>query len=59
MCDETLYAERALRAGEREATTGLVGAIRTVLAGRIYVSEPCHTRSSNGLGQEDASPEVP
>ena len=44
MHDETLFAERVLRAGARgyimknEAVTGLVGAIRQVLAGRIYVS---------------------
>jgi DNA-binding NarL/FixJ family response regulator len=44
MHDEALFAERALRAGargyimKREAITGLVGAIREVLAGRIYLS---------------------
>jgi DNA-binding NarL/FixJ family response regulator len=43
--DEALFAERVLRAGargyimKREAITGLVRAIRQVLAGRIYVSE--------------------
>lgn len=46
MHDEALFAERALRAGARgyimkkEAIGGLIGAIRHVLAGRIYVSEP-------------------
>lgn len=45
MHDETLFAERVLRAGargyimKREAITGLVAAIRQVLSGRIYVSE--------------------
>jgi DNA-binding NarL/FixJ family response regulator len=45
MHDEALFAERALRAGARgyimkhEAIDGLVGAIRHVLSGRIYVSE--------------------
>ena len=45
MHDEALFAERVLRAGargyimKREAITGLVDAIRQVLAGRIYVSE--------------------
>jgi DNA-binding NarL/FixJ family response regulator len=45
MHDESLYAERALRAGARgyimkqEGTDKLVTAIRTVLAGDIYVSE--------------------
>jgi len=44
MHDETLFAERALRAGARgyimkqAAIDGLVGAIRQVAAGRIYVS---------------------
>jgi len=43
--DEALFAERVIRAGARgyimkgEAVTGLAGAIRTVLAGRIYVSD--------------------
>lgn len=45
MHDEMLFARRALQAGARgyitkgEAIGGLVGAIREVLAGRIYVSE--------------------
>ena len=45
MHDESLYAERALRAGARgyimkqEAPPMLLGAIRKVLAGEIYVSE--------------------
>jgi DNA-binding NarL/FixJ family response regulator len=45
MHDEALFAERVIRAGargyimKREAITGLVAAIRQVLAGRIYVSE--------------------
>ena len=43
--DETVYAERALKAGARgyimkeAAATHLVGAIRTILNGQIYVSE--------------------
>ena len=43
--DEVLFAERVLRSGargyvmKREAVSGLVAAIRQVLAGRIYVSE--------------------
>ena len=51
MHDESLFAERALRAGARgyitkhQAIGGLVGAIRDVLAGRIYVSP----NVSNGL----------
>jgi DNA-binding NarL/FixJ family response regulator len=43
-CDETLYAERALKAGARgflmknHATSGIPAAIRAVLAGQIHVS---------------------
>jgi DNA-binding NarL/FixJ family response regulator len=45
MHDEVLYAERALRAGargyimKREATKKTLQAIRSVLAGKVYVSE--------------------
>jgi len=45
MHDETLYAERAIRAGARgyitkqEATRKIMQAIRTVLAGDVYLSE--------------------
>ena len=45
MHDETLYAERALRAGargyimKREATKGVLQGIRAVLGGKLYVSE--------------------
>lgn len=51
MHDESLFAERALRAGARgyitkqQAIGGLIGAIKDVLAGRIYVSQTV----SNGL----------
>lgn len=43
-CDETLYAERALKAGARgflmknHATSGIPAAIRAVLAGQFHVS---------------------
>lgn len=43
-CDETLYAERALKAGARgflmknHATSGIPAAIRAVLAGQLHVS---------------------
>ena len=43
-CDETLYAERALRAGARgyvmkeRATEEVLTAIRTILGGELYVS---------------------
>jgi DNA-binding NarL/FixJ family response regulator len=45
MHDEGLYAERALRAGargyimKREATKGVLQAIRSVLAGNLYLSD--------------------
>jgi len=45
MHEESLYAERALRAGargyvmKRETTRKVIEAIRTVLAGRLFVSE--------------------
>ena len=46
MHDESLYAERALRAGAKgyimkaEATEKVIGAIRKILSGDIYLSEP-------------------
>ena len=45
MHDETLYAERALRAGamgyitKEEATVNVLSAVRKVLAGQVYLSE--------------------
>jgi DNA-binding NarL/FixJ family response regulator len=45
MHDEALYAERALRAGargyimKREATKGVLQAIRCVLSGKLYLSD--------------------
>jgi DNA-binding NarL/FixJ family response regulator len=45
MHDETLYAERALRAGAKgyitkeEATVSVLSAVRKVLAGQVYLSE--------------------
>jgi len=50
MHDETLYAERALRAGavgyvmKRAATGSIIDAIRLVLQGRIYLSETMAAR---------------
>jgi DNA-binding NarL/FixJ family response regulator len=46
MHDESLYAERALRAGAKgyimkaEATEKVIGAIRKILSGDVYLSEP-------------------
>jgi DNA-binding NarL/FixJ family response regulator len=50
MYDETVYAERALRAGARgyimkaEAATTVMDGIRTVLRGEVYLSERMSTR---------------
>ncbi len=61
MHDETLFAERVLRAGargyimKREAITGLVDAIREVLSGRIYVSEHTAQVVLERLGHEGAA----
>ena len=55
MHDETLYAERALRAGARgyvmkqEAPEKIVGAIRRMLAGHLYVSETINGRMLHKL----------
>ena len=62
MHDETLFAERALRAGARgyimkhEAISGLLHAISEVLAGRIYVSERMSQSILNRLGRDGATP---
>jgi DNA-binding NarL/FixJ family response regulator len=63
MHDEAHFAERVLRAGargyimKREAITGLVGAIRQVLAGRIYVSEHMAQAVLERLGHDGAGPD--
>lgn len=50
MHDETLYAERALRAGamgyitKQEATVNVISAMRRVLAGQVYLSEAMSAR---------------
>jgi DNA-binding NarL/FixJ family response regulator len=65
MHDEALFAERVLRAGargyimKREAITGLVGAIRQVLTGRVYVSEGMAQAVLERLGHEPAAPDNP
>lgn len=66
MHDESLYAERALRAGARgyimkeEAADKLIEAIRIVLAGRIYVSGEMSARIiemfSGNKGDSQAAP---
>jgi DNA-binding NarL/FixJ family response regulator len=65
MHDEALFAERVLRAGargyimKREAITGLVSAIRRVLAGRIYVSEGIAQAVLERLGHEGVASDNP
>jgi DNA-binding NarL/FixJ family response regulator len=66
MHDESLYAERVLRAGakgyitKQEATKKILLAIRQVLTGQIYVSEKMATRMLHklvvGHHQEQKSP---
>lgn len=66
MHDESLYAERALRAGakgyimKQEATERVITAIRRVLAGEIYVSDSLAakmvTRIATGVAPSSSSP---
>ena len=55
MHDESLYAERSLRAGARgyvmksEATVKVVDAIRKIMSGRIYVSENVAAKMMNKI----------
>ncbi|MBN2193211.1 MAG: response regulator transcription factor [Polyangiaceae bacterium] len=64
MHDESLFAERALRAGARgfimkqEAVESILTAIRRVLAGQIYVSERIATRMLKKLVDGDHRPNV-
>jgi DNA-binding NarL/FixJ family response regulator len=57
MHDESLYAERVLRAGakgyitKQEATKRILYAIRQVLSGQVYVSESMATRMVHKLVQ--------
>lgn len=66
MFPETLYAERALRAGalgyitKQQATGQIIEAIRTVLAGRMYLSGPIAERLvRRGLGDRNAAGQSP
>ena len=66
MHDESLYAERALRAGSKgyvmkqEATEKLTGALRRILNGQIYVSEKLADKmmrkAIDGKAMQDSSP---
>lgn len=55
MHDENLFAERAMRAGargyimKREAADKIIPAIRTILAGDIYLSEAMQRKLLNGV----------
>jgi DNA-binding NarL/FixJ family response regulator len=65
MHDESLYAERMLRAGARgyimkqEATDRLLGAVRHVLSGEIYLSEQMISRILHKLVEGPESGGVP
>jgi DNA-binding NarL/FixJ family response regulator len=62
MHDESLFAERALRAGARgyvmkdESGDTLIGAIRQVLGGRTYVSDRMAQALLARLGHDDMPP---
>ncbi|MBP0618565.1 response regulator [Cupriavidus consociatus] len=62
MHDETLFAERALRAGANgylmklEAAEEVMSAIREVLAGSIYLSAAMHARLARALAVPRATP---
>jgi DNA-binding NarL/FixJ family response regulator len=55
MHDENLFAERAMRAGargyimKREAADKIVPAIRTILAGDVFLSDPMKRKMLNGV----------
>lgn len=57
--DESVFAERALQAGangylmKQEATSSILLAIRTVLAGEVYLSAAMHQRLSRTIAEPD------
>jgi two-component system, NarL family, response regulator FusR len=63
MHDETIFAERALRSGANgylmklEATEHVMGAIREILAGNIYVSATMHEKLARALTVPHRKPE--
>lgn len=65
MHDESLFAERALRAGANgylmklEATEHVVSAIREVLAGNIYLSAAMHEKLARSLAGPQKMPAGP
>jgi DNA-binding NarL/FixJ family response regulator len=64
MHDEALYAERALRAGargyvmKRESTKSVLGSIRRVLEGGVYVSERVVNSMARRLPHRPKEPRV-
>jgi DNA-binding NarL/FixJ family response regulator len=64
MHDESLYAKRALQAGARgyimkhEGTDLLLAAIRTVVAGQIYVSPRVNATLLRSLSDKKSSPQL-
>jgi DNA-binding NarL/FixJ family response regulator len=65
MHDESIYAERALRAGangyimKQEATERVLGAIRQVLRGEVYVSDDLNKRMLQQFVHGSISPRDP
>lgn len=69
MQDETLYAERCLRAGARgyinkdEATTKVIDAIRQIVSGKVFLSEELMDqvlyRMVGGNAAQDGVPKLP
>lgn len=63
--DESIFAERALRAGangylmKQEATSHILRAIRCVLKGDVYLSEAMHNRLSRRLMEKGGSAKSP
>jgi len=62
MHDDSLYAERSIRAGahgyinKEEAPDEVISAIRTILKGKIYLSAEMHERILQGLTQSGEEP---
>ncbi len=65
MHDESVYAERALRAGAKgyitkeEATEEVVTAIRQILSGRVYISDQVAGKLVSRLQRSEPGPEGP
>ena len=65
MHDESIYAERALRAGangyimKQEATEKVLVAVRRILSGEIYVSDRIANRCSSTTSPAPALCEIP